>query len=403
MKYIVALKYGELVLKGQNRGRFERLLIRRVESVLKTLPGNFTLKNSQSTLLIRRGSCGAADDTEEIMGEVALRMQKVFGVVSVCLGVECEKDMDAIQKAVYENAPRLFGDAATFKCAAKRADKAFPFVSPEICDLCGGVAMDALPHLRVDVNAPELVLHIEIRDDCAIIHPRDTRGGVTARGAGGMPTGSNGRGTLLLSGGIDSSVAGYMIAKRGVEVDAVYFETPPYTGESAFEKVKALAGVLASYTGKVYLSRVCITEIQKEIAEKCPERLFTLLLRRFMMRIAEKIALQVESSALITGESLGQVASQTMDALRCTGGVVHIPVFRPCIGLDKEEIITVARRIGTFDISLEPFDDCCLLFTPKHPKLNPTPEELGEAEEALDVKVLVETAAAGRIVTVVRP
>ncbi len=391
MKNIIVLKYGELVLKGLNRGRFETLLMKRVKNALKTLPakGNYELHNSQSTLVIR-------GDNDADMLLAAEKMKKVFGVVSVCLGIECEKDMEAIKRTIRENAAEFFGNAKTFKCAAKRGDKSFPFISPQICDICGGVALETVGGLKVDVNDPEIVLNIEIRDDCAFVHA----GG--AKGAGGMPTGSNGRGMLLISGGIDSPVAGYMTAKRGVEVDAVYFETPPYTGDAAAEKVAALASVLASYTGKVYLSRVSITEIQTAIADNCAERLFTLLLRRFMMRIAEKLAEKVGCAALITGESIGQVASQTMDALCCTDAVVTMPVFRPCIGLDKEEIVTIARKIGTLDISSLPYEDCCVVFTPKHPKLYPTVAELEEEEKKLDVAGLIERALAGRIVNLLK-
>jgi thiamine biosynthesis protein ThiI len=383
MKYVVVLKYGEIVLKGLNRGHFEILLMKRVRRVLKTLPGKYELRNSQSTLIIR-------GNEEADMRLVAEKMKKVFGVVSVCLGVECEKDIEAIKRTVRENAEEFIGNAKTFKCVAKRGDKSFPYISPEICDICGGEVLATVKHIKVDVNNPEVVIMIEVRDDYAFVH------GGGGKGAGGMPIGSNGRGLLLLSGGIDSPVAGYMIAKRGVELDAVYFESPPYTGEAAREKVESLTGVLASYTGMICLSCVSVTEIQQEIAEKCEERLFTLLLRRFMMRIAEKLAGSVSCSALITGESMGQVASQTMDALRCTDGAVNMPVFRPCIGLDKEEIVTISRNIGTFDISTLPYEDCCTVFTPKHPKLTPTVEELEEEEKKLDIEGLTERALAGR-------
>ncbi|MDD4124532.1 MAG: tRNA 4-thiouridine(8) synthase ThiI [Eubacteriales bacterium] len=385
MKYIVVLKYGEIVLKGLNRGRFELLLMKRVRSVLKKLPGKYELHNSQSTLIIR-------GDGDADMRNAAEKMQKVFGVVSVCIGVECEKDMEAVTRTVRENAAEFFAGAKTFKCVAKRGDKAFPFISPQICDICGGAVLETVGNIKVDVNNPEVILYIEIRDGCAFIHA----GG--AKGAGGMPTGSNGRGMLLISGGIDSPVAGYMTAKRGVQIDAVYFETPPYTGEAAREKVESLARVLATYTGTVYLSCISVTEIQHAIAEKCSERLFTLLLRRFMMRIAEKLAVNVGCSALITGESIGQVASQTMEALCCTDNAVSMPVFRPCIGLDKEEIVTISRRIGAFDISTLPYEDCCAVFTPKHPKLTPTIAELEEEEKKINVDELVERALAARTV-----
>ena len=385
MKYIVVLKYGEIVLKGLNRGHFEVLLMKRVKNVLKKLPGKYVLHNSQSTLIIR-------GDGDADMKRAAEKMKKVFGAVSVCLGMECEKDMEDVKRTVRENAAGFVGNAKTFKCVAKRGDKSFPFISPQICDICGGIVLDTVRNIKVDVNNPEVTINIEIRDGCAFVHA----GG--AKGAGGMPTGSNGRAMLLISGGIDSPVAGYMVAKRGVEIDAVYFESPPYTGDAAKEKVEALAAVLASYTGTVYLSCISVTEIQQVITEKCTERLFTLLLRRFMMRIAERLAENVGCKALITGESIGQVASQTMDALCCTDNVVNMPIFRPCIGLDKEEIITISRSIATFDISTLPYEDCCTVFTPKHPKLTPTIAELEEEEKKINVDELVERALAERTV-----
>ncbi|MGI6717007.1 MAG: tRNA uracil 4-sulfurtransferase ThiI [Eubacteriales bacterium] len=385
MRHIVVLKYGEIVLKGLNRSRFESLLMRRVKNMLKNVNGGFELYNSQSTLIIR------GNDSAD-MREVAEKMKKVFGVVSVCLGYECEKDMEAIKAAVREKAKELIGQAKTFKCAAKRSDKNFPYISPQICDICGGEVLENVRNIKVDVNNPEVVLTIEIRDKFAFIHA----GG--EKGAGGMPIGSNGRGMLLISGGIDSPVAGYMVAKRGVAIDAVYFETPPYTGDAAREKVESLVKVLASYAGNIYFSAIPITEIQQEIAENCSERLWTILLRRFMMRIAEKHAQKVGCTALITGESIGQVASQTMEAINCTNNAVTMPVFRPCIGLDKEEIVVLSRKIGTFELSTLPFDDCCVLFTPRHPKLTPTIEEVLEEEKKLDVDGLVEKALAMRVV-----
>ena len=381
MNYVVVLKYGEMVLKGLNRGHFEMLLLKRVRRVLKPLGGSFDLRSSQSTLMIH------GDENADMM-LVAEKMKKVFGVVSVCIGYECEKDMDTILATVREHASELVAGAKTFKCNAKRSDKSFPFISPQICDMCGGEILSAVHGIRVDVNDPDVVVTVEVRDRSAFIH------GNGMKGAGGMPTGSNGRALLLLSGGIDSPVAGYMVAKRGVETAAVYFESPPYTGDAAREKVESLAKVIAGYTGVVKLHCVSVTEIQQELVDKCEERVFTLLLRRFMMRLACRVAEMAECTALITGESLGQVASQTMDALVCTDSVAKMPVFRPCIGLDKEEIVTVSRRIGAFDISNLPYEDCCTVFTPKHPKLNPTVEELEEEEKKLDVERLCENALA---------
>lgn len=385
MKYIVVLKYGEIVLKGLNRSHFESLLMKRVRAVLKSLPGNYELINSQSTLIIRGD--GNAD-----MKAAFERAKKVFGVVSVCIGYECEKDIEAIKSVVRLKAKELLDGAKTFKCTAKRSDKAFPYISPQICDICGGEVLETVKSIKVDVINPEEVLTIEIRDKFAFIHA----GG--EKGAGGMPTGSNGRGMLLISGGIDSPVAGYMMAKRGIKLDCIYFETPPYTGDAAREKVESLVKTLAGFTGSIYFSSVPITAIQQEIAEKCSERLWTILLRRFMMKIAERHALKVGCGALITGESLGQVASQTLEAINCTGSAVGIPVFRPCIGLDKEEIVTLSRKIDTFELSTLPYDDCCVLFTPRHPKLTPELSEVEDAESKLDVESLIEKALEQRTV-----
>ena len=379
MQYVIVLKFGEIVLKGLNRGRFEQLLLKRVRQALRRIPGEYDIRSAQSTIVIHGD--GNAD-----MLLAAEKMKKVFGVVSVCVGYECEKDMDSIRALVREKARELVSGARTFKCVARRSDKDFPYISPQICELCGAEVLEAVRGIRVDVNDPEAVVTVEVRDRAAFVHGRG------AKGAGGMPTGSNGRAMLLLSGGIDSPVAGYMVAKRGVYVSAVYFESPPYTGDAAKEKVASLAKVLAGYTGTVTLYTVSVTEIQEQLVQKCEERLFTLLLRRFMMRLAEAAAGIAGCTALVTGESLGQVASQTMEAIACTDAVCRMPVFRPCIGLDKEEIVQTARQIGTFDISSLPYEDCCTVFTPKHPKLDPVVEELEKEEEKLDIESLVQNA-----------
>lgn len=379
MKKIVLLKYGELVLKGLNRSYFDNLLLRRVRTLLRGMGGAYETDYAQSTLCIRGGE--GAD-----MDAVAARMKKVFGVASVCVGYECEKDMDAIRQTLAAHAPELLGGATRFKCVAKRSDKRFPLGSPEICADCGALLLSLGLGLTVDVLDPEVCVTIEIRDHAAFVH------GGGEKGAGGMPTGSNGRAMLLLSGGIDSPVAGYMIAKRGVEIDGVYFESPPYTGEQAREKVVSLAQTLANYTGRMYLNTVSVTEIQETLMQKCDEKLFTLLLRRFMMRLAERTARLTGSAALVTGESVGQVASQTMSALGVTDEAVSLPVFRPCIGLDKEEIIVRARQIGTFDISSLPYEDCCTVFTPRHPNTRPTLEEILENESRVDVDALAARA-----------
>lgn len=379
MKEVILLKYGEIVLKGLNRGYFDSMLLRRVKAVLKSFGGGYDTHYAQSTLVIRPQT----DCDIKLLGE---KLKKVFGIAAVCIGIESEKSMDAIRAAVKENCRRFVGTAKTFKCVAKRSDKKFPLTSPQICAVCGGDILSELPYLKVDVENPEVSVTVEIRDDAAFIH------GGGEKAVGGMPVGSNGRAMLLLSGGIDSPVAGYMIAKRGVELDAIYFETPPYTGDAAREKVLSLAKILTGYTGKMYVNTVPITEIQQAIADNCDEKYFTILLRRFMMRLAERAARNVGCSALVTGESVGQVASQTIESLGVTNDAVDLPVFRPCIGMDKDEIVTLARKIGTFETSSLPFDDCCVMFTPKHPCLRPTVEEVREQEARLDVETLVKNA-----------
>jgi len=383
MKEVILLKYGEMVLKGLNKNYFNSLLIKRVRNLLKETDGNFTLDYSQSTLCVR-------GDENADMDKAYSLMKKVFGVSTICRGIECEKDMAAIKKALIEHGDRFLMGAKTFKCTAKRSDKRFPLNSMQICAECGEIILENFDGVSVDVNDPEVNITIEIRDRAAFIH------GGGEKGACGMPVGSNGKALLLLSGGIDSPVAGYMVAKRGVFVDAVYFESPPYTSEAAKEKVISLAKKIGEYTGRIYLHFVSVTEIQQAIMDNCEEKLFTLLLRRFMMRIAERIADEIHAGALVTGESIGQVASQTMMALNVTDSVVNMPVFRPCIGLDKDEIVTRARSIGTFEISSLPYDDCCSLFTPKHPNTRPTEDLLIEAEKKLDVEGLIERALAGR-------
>lgn len=381
MKEVILLKYGELVLKGLNRSTFGFKLLERVKRQLAKIEGGFETEYAQSTLCIR---CSEDADVDAAINA----MQRVFGVVSVCRGFECAKDMDEIKKVIAQNTDTLVGDARTFKCEAKRSDKRFALTSPQICAECGETVLSLCDGIKVDVQAPEAVIWIEIRDKAAFVH------GNALKGAGGLPTGTAGKGLLLLSGGIDSPVAGHMIAKRGMDIDAVYFESPPYTSEAAKQKVISLATKLSDYCGRIYLHSVSVTEIQETLVKNCEERLFTLLLRRFMMRIASRIAASIGSACLITGESIGQVASQTVASLTVTNAVSTLPVFRPCCGLDKEEIVVRAREIGTFDISILPYEDCCTVFTPKHPNVNPTVVML-EAEEAkIDVEGLISRALA---------
>ena len=381
MKEIILLKYGEIVLKGLNRNYFNTMLEKRVRKVLKTVDGAFTLDYAQSTL------CVSGDDNADI-DTAYEKLKKVFGVATVCRGIECEKDMADIAEKLRENVDELLGKATTFKCEAKRSDKKFPLKSPEICAECGGIVLECRPDMKVDVINPERTITIEIRDRAAFIH------GNGEKGAGGVPVGCSGRGMLMLSGGIDSPVAGHMITRRGAAIDAVYFETPPYTGEAAAEKVRTLAEKLTEYCGEIYLHSISLTEIQETLVKTCKERLFTLLLRRFMVRCASRLAERYGAGCLITGESLAQVASQTMLSLGVTDAVATVPVLRPCIGLDKEEIVVRAREIGTFETSILPYEDCCTVFTPKHPDTRPDMADILEEESKLDIDGLVERAMA---------
>ena len=381
MKEVLLLKYGEIVLKGLNRGYFNSVLEKRVRRALKTVDGEFYYDYAQSTLCI-----SGSDDAD--MDTAFEKVKKVFGVATVCRGIQCEKDMEDIKSKIADHVDELLGDAKTFKCDAKRSDKKFALKSPEICAICGGVILENRPDMKVDVINPERVVTIEIRDRAAFIH------GNGEKGAGGVPVGSSGRAMLMLSGGIDSPVAGHMIARRGAAMDAVYFETPPYTGEAAAEKVRTLAEKLTEYCGEMYLHSVSLTEIQETLVSTCKERLFTLLLRRFMVRCASALAERYGAGCLVTGESLAQVASQTMQSLAVTDAVATVPVLRPCIGLDKEEIVVRAREIGTFETSILPYEDCCTVFTPKHPDTKPSMEDILAEEAKLDVEGLVARALA---------
>lgn len=381
MKEIILLKYGEIVLKGLNRGYFNSVLESRVKRAMKGVEGEFSYDYAQSTLCIYGDENADYDTAVE-------RLKKVFGVATICRGISCEKDIEDIKRRLVGNLDTLLGDAKTFKFEAKRSDKKFPLKSPEICAVCGGEVLSARPELKVDVINPDSVLTVEIRDRAAFIHGRGEKG------AGGVPVGTSGRAMLMLSGGIDSPVAGHMMAKRGAAIDAVYFETPPYTGLAAAEKVRALAEKLTEYCGEIYLHSVSLTEIQETLVKTCKEKLFTLLLRRFMMRAACELGKKYESGCIVTGESLGQVASQTMAALAVTDNAASLPVMRPCIGLDKEEIVRRARDIGTFETSILPYEDCCTVFTPRHPDTRPDLDEVLEEESKLDVAGLLERALA---------
>ena len=379
MKEIILCKYGEIILKGANRATFEHLLVKELRYRSK-FHGNFRIERAQSLIYIV-----PQDDDCDIDG-MYKAASETFGIIAIGRAAAAPKDLSAICDVAKTYLPKFLSDKKTFKVESKRADKTFPYGSPEISAEVGGAILSACNWLRVDVKNPDVTVKVEVRENCAYVHA----GQVHA--AGGIPIGSSGKGLLLLSGGIDSPVAGYMMAKRGIKVEALHFESFPYTSERAKEKVLSLAGIMTRYTGGMNVHVVSLTKIQEEIKKNCEEDYFTLLLRRFMMTIANRIAEKYECGSLITGESLGQVASQTAEAIRVTDAIAKFPVFRPCIGLDKEEIVATSRKIGTFETSILPFEDCCTVFTPKHPKTRPEIEKV-EAEEAkLDFEGLVEDA-----------
>lgn len=381
MKEIILIKNGELALKGLNRSTFEDILIKNIRKRIKPL-GEFEYRKEQSTISV------IPIDEYIDMDEVSDRISRVFGIAAYSRALQVEKDMSVI----LENAPDYLAEqlkeAKTFKVEGKRSDKKFPLKSPEISAEVGGAILSKFPHLKVDVKNPDILVTIEIREKFAFIRGNQTKG------AGGMPTGTAGKSAILISGGIDSPVAAYMMAKRGLVLNAIHFASPPYTSPQSEEKVHNLLRKVSRYSGNICLFTVGFTEIQEEIRDKCPEELFTLIMRRFMMRISNRIANREDCKALITGESLGQVASQTLNALACTDAVVEMPVFRPLIGLDKDEIIKVSRKIDTFNISIEPYEDCCTVFTPKHPKTRPQISIIEAAEQALDIEGLIERAIA---------
>lgn len=379
MKEIILCKYGEIVLKGANRPYFESLLTKEIKYRLRSY-GKFNIWHKQSTLYVK-----PQDDFCDIDSAFEA-LKRVFGIAALCRCAIAEKNMDSILETIKEYIPSQMTDVKTFKVEAKRSDKYFPLKSPEISAIAGGKILECCPYLRVNVKEPDVTVKVEIREENAYVHARQVKG------AGGMPVGSNGTGMLLLSGGIDSPVAGHMLAKRGVKIEAVHFESFPYTSERAKEKVLELASIMTDYTGSMRVHVVSLTKIQEAIARECEEDYFTLLLRRFMMECAQRIAIENDCGALITGESVGQVASQTIQAINVTDNIARIPVFRPCIGLDKEEIVEIARKIGTFETSILPFEDCCTVFTPRHPKTRPELEKVLAEEAKLDFDALVSEA-----------
>ena len=379
MKKVILIKNGELVLKGLNRSTFEDMLVKNLKRRLSPL-GEFTFIKSQSTII--------AEPLDENVDfdEAVERVGRVFGIVGFSVAGVSEKDIGKIKEDTLEMLADELRQAKTFKVNAKRSDKKFALTSPEICREVGGFLLSKIPSLTVDVHNPDIIVTVEVRDKNVFIH------GNQLKGAGGMPVGSSGRAALLISGGIDSPVAGYMMAKRGLTLDAIHFAAEPYTSKRAEMKVRQLASIVARYSGRINFMVVPFTEIQEAIKDNCPEELFTIIMRRMMMRIALRLAEKDNCKALITGESLGQVASQTIGALACTDAVCTMPVFRPLIGMDKEEIVTIARKIDTFETSLLPYEDCCTVFTPKHPRTRPELEYIEKAEAAFDFAPLIEKA-----------
>ena len=370
MKEIILVKNGELALKGLNRNTFEDVLIKNMKKRIKDL-GKFEFTKSQSTIMVD------PIDEDIDLDDAVDRLSKVFGIAALSRACVCQKDFEDIQSTTANYLEEQLEDAKTFKVEAKRSDKKFPMKSPEICRELGGFILSRFHHLKVDVHNPDIIITVEVRDKYAFVR------GNNIKGAGGMPTGTSGRAGILISGGTDSPAAAYMMAKRGIELCAIHFASPPYTSELAEMKVLELLKKVAKYSGVITTYIVPFTKIQEFIRDLCPEEYFTIIMRRIMMTIAEKMAANQNCSALITGESVGQVASQTMYALACTDCAVNMPVFRPCIGMDKEEIIAISRKIDTFETSIQPYEDCCTVFTPKHPKTRPHIDEVIKAEQKI--------------------
>ncbi len=376
---VILCKYGELVLKGANRQNFESSLIKELRR-RATQHGLFKISCRQSTIYV------VAQNDECDMDGMYEAARRVFGIIAVNRAAVCEKTMESIEKTAREYLPEKLRGVRTFKVDARRSDKRFPLKSPEISRDIGGVILSLVKGIRVDVHNPEVTVTVEVRDENAYI-----RAGQEA-GAGGLPPRTAGRGLLLLSGGIDSPVAGCMMAKRGMEIEALHFESFPYTSERAREKVMQLAEEMCGFCSKMYVHVISLTHIQEELRDRCKEEYFTILLRIFMMKLSERCAKDYKCGALITGESLGQVASQTLEAIGVTDSFVNIPVFRPCIGLDKNEIVELARHYGTFETSILPYEDCCTVFTPRHPRTHPKMSDVMAELSKVDFDALFEEA-----------
>ena len=389
MHEIILCKLGEVVLKGLNRHSFETKLMSNIRRRTQKF-GKFKIYSRQSTIYVE-----PVGEDCDLAGAYAACKQ-VFGLIAITKAVPCEKSKEAILETAKAYLGGELQKAKSFKVETKRADKSFPMGSIEISQWVGGMLHDAFPHLKVDVHAPELTVYVEVREDAAYVHaPAEPA-------AGGLPLGMGGSALSLLSGGIDSPVSSYMMAKRGVVLEMLHFAAPPYTSDLARQKVLQLAQELTAWCGRMSVHIVPLTEIQEQIRKQCPEEYFTLITRRFMMRIADRLAKEFDCRALVTGENLGQVASQTLEALRVSEDVTDLPVLRPLIGMDKEEIVRIARHIGTFDTSILPYEDCCTVFTPRHPKTKPHVEEVREIESLLDTEGLVSRAMEQREVVKVK-
>ncbi len=380
MKEIILVKYGEIALKGLNKSTFEDMLQKNIKRRLKKL-GTFEFFRRQSTIYIT-----PPEDAD--IDEVISRLEKIFGISAIQRCAVFPKDFSVIAQHAGEYLREALEGAATFKVESKRSDKAFPMKTPEIQQELGAVVLDAFPHIKVDVHEPEVTVRLEIRDNGAYLSA------LRISGAGGMPVGSSGKSLLMLSGGIDSPVAGYMMAKRGLIVDCIHYVSPPYTSGRARMKVEALCEKLTDWCGDIIFYCVPFTELQEALRDNCPEEYFTVLMRRLMVKIANRICKEYDYGAIITGESVAQVASQTLPAIFCTNAAAEYPVFRPVIGMDKREIIDVSRKIDTFEISTLPYEDCCTVFSPKHPKTRPVLDDILRAEASFDFEPLIEKAVA---------
>lgn len=387
------VKYGEIALKGINKKVFEDMLQSNIKRRLKKI-GQFGYERMQSTIYIE------PMDTDADVDEAVAALEKVFGIGAIQKCAVFPKNIETVKASLGEYLSDVFADTdkskntpKTFKIEAKRADKTFPLTSPEIQQQLGDAVLDAFPDIGVDVHSPDITVRLEIRDNGAYLSAK------RITGAGGMPVGSSGKALLMLSGGIDSPVAGYMMSKRGLVVDCIHYVSPPYTSERALMKVQKLCEEMTEYCGDMMFYRVPFTELQEAIRDHCPEEYFTVIMRRLMVKIANRFCEKDGYGAIITGESLAQVASQTMAALGCTNAAAELPVFRPLIGMDKIEITDIARRIGTFETSILPYEDCCTVFSPKHPRTKPRLSDILKAEAEFDFEPLIEKAVAETTVT----